>query len=69
MLNGNEPANPFTYDATGYTAYYVNNPSANADNGIYGQKYNQFEGGAGDDTIIGNGNTRASYQHASEAGR
>ena len=47
-----------TYDATGYTAYYVNNPSANADNGIYGQKYNQFEGGAGDDTIIGNGNTR-----------
>jgi Ca2+-binding RTX toxin-like protein len=29
--------------------------------------FNEFEGGAGDDTIIGNGNTRVSYLNAREA--
>ena len=58
-----------TYDATGYTAYFENNPSANAMNGMaFGTRYNTFEGEAGDDTIIGNGDTRVIYQLQTHAG-
>jgi VCBS repeat-containing protein len=54
------------YDATGYTASIASAPSANADDAINGGTYNLFEGAGGNDTIIGNGNTRISYQNALE---
>jgi Ca2+-binding RTX toxin-like protein len=44
------------YNAAGFSA-----ASANA--GSFGN-FNEFEGGAGDDTITGSGNTRVAYYHA-----
>jgi Ca2+-binding RTX toxin-like protein len=45
-----------TYDATGF--------SGTSDNaGAYGT-FNEFQGGAGNDRVIGNGNTRVSYSDA-----
>jgi choice-of-anchor C domain-containing protein len=51
-----------TYDASSFTT-----TSTNAgDDGVNGNgvAFNQFEGGGGDDTIIGNGNTRVAYYGA-----
>ncbi|MBR0717279.1 VCBS domain-containing protein [Bradyrhizobium liaoningense] len=45
-----------TYDATGFSATSINAGS----NGTF----NEFTGGAGHDVIIGNGNTRLSYNNA-----
>jgi hypothetical protein len=49
------------FDATGFAATAVGgNLNAGGDQG----NFNEFEGMAGDDQIIGNGNTRISYQNA-----
>ncbi len=45
-----------TYDATGFSGSSTNAGSSGT--------FNQFEGGGGDDTITGNGNTRISYSSA-----
>jgi Ca2+-binding RTX toxin-like protein len=51
-----------TFDATGFTAFSTNAGS----NGVNerGAAFNEFEGMGGDDTIIGNGDTRVSYLFA-----
>ncbi len=51
-----------TFDATGFTASSTNAGS----NGVNerGAAFNEFEGMGGDDTIIGNGDTRVSYLFA-----
>ena len=49
-----------TYDATGFTATSTN---GGADQG----NFNEFEGMGGNDLIIGNGDTRISYLHATHA--
>jgi Ca2+-binding RTX toxin-like protein len=51
-----------TFDATGFTASSTNAGS----NGVneHGAAFNEFEGMGGDDTIIGNGDTRVSYLFA-----
>jgi Ca2+-binding RTX toxin-like protein len=51
-----------TFDATGFTASSTNAGSAGVD--AHGAAFNEFEGMGGDDTIIGNGNTRVSYNFA-----
>ncbi|WP_280705032.1 VCBS domain-containing protein [Bradyrhizobium sp. BR13661] len=51
-----------TYNAAGFTASSTNAGSAGA-NGS-GAAFNEFEGGGGSDTVIGNGNTRVTYVHA-----
>src|SRR5262249_55033330 len=51
-----------TFDATGFTALGTNGGSAGAN--ASGEAFNEFEGLGGDDTIIGNGNTRVSYDNA-----
>jgi Ca2+-binding RTX toxin-like protein len=51
-----------TFDATGFTASSTNAGSAGVNEG--GAAFNEFEGMDGDDIIIGNGNTRVSYQFA-----
>ncbi len=54
-----------TFVATGYTSALAGTPSANADDAITaGGAYNQFEGLAGNDTVIGNGGTRLSFESA-----
>jgi hypothetical protein len=50
------------FDATGFTDSSTNAGSAGVNN--TGAAFNEFEGQAGDDTIIGNGNTRISYINA-----
>lgn len=55
------------YDATAFTGAGATTPSLNAGNaGINGASsdYNRFRGGAGDDTIIGNGATTIDYSNA-----
>jgi Ca2+-binding RTX toxin-like protein len=51
-----------TFDATGFTASSTNAGS----NGVneQGAAFNEFDGMGGNDTIIGNGNTRVSYAFA-----
>ncbi len=49
------------YDATGYSSASLNAGSLGPSG-----TYNEFEGGAGDDTITGNGNTRIIYTQARE---
>ena len=51
-----------TFDATGFTAASPNAGSAGVNDA--GAAFNDFEGLGGDDTIIGNGNTRVSYGFA-----
>ena len=51
-----------TFDATGFTAASANAGSAGVNAG--GAAFNDFEGLGGDDTVIGNGNTRLSYVNA-----
>ena len=51
-----------TYDATGFTASSTNAGSAGV-NGA-GAAFNEFEGAGGNDTIIGNGNTRIAFYDA-----
>ena len=54
-----------TYDASGFTTTNVNGPnfgSAGADSN--GNAFNEFEGRGGNDTIIGNGNTRVAFYNA-----
>src|SRR5262249_21393887 len=46
------------FDATGFAA------TGNVNNGGDQGNFNEFEGMGGDDTIIGNGNTRISYVNA-----
>ena len=55
------------YNAVGYTASYALVPSANSDDAYLGGTFNQFEGGGGNDTILGNGGTRIAYQNARDA--
>ena len=53
-----------TFDATGFTAIgTLAAPNAGGDQGTF----NEFEGGGGDDTVTGNGNTRISFQNATGA--
>ena len=54
-----------TYDARGFTAS-GDNSSVNSGSGDTGvsSSFNEFEGGAGDDTVYGNGNTRVAFTHA-----
>src|SRR5262249_34895068 len=47
------------YDASSFTTTSTNAGTAGV-NGS-GAAFNEFEGGGGDDTIIGNGNTRVNY--------
>jgi Ca2+-binding RTX toxin-like protein len=51
-----------TFNATGFTASSTNAGSAGVNDS--GAAFNEFEGMGGDDVIIGNGNTRVSYQFA-----
>jgi Ca2+-binding RTX toxin-like protein len=51
-----------TFDATGFTASSSNAGSAGVN--ASGAAFNEFEGLGGNDTIIGNGNTRISYVDA-----
>jgi Ca2+-binding RTX toxin-like protein len=51
-----------TYDATGFTATSTNAGSAGVNGN--GAAFNEFEGGGGNDTITGNGNTRVAFYHA-----
>src|SRR5262249_10718608 len=51
-----------TFDATRFTSSRHHPGSAGVDAG--GAAFNEFEGGGGDDTIVGNGNTRVSYHFA-----
>ena len=51
-----------TFDATGFTASSTNAGSAGV-NGA-GAAFNEFEGAGGNDTIIGNGNTRIAFYDA-----
>ena len=51
-----------TFDATGFTASSPNAGSAGVNDD--GSAFNEFEGLGGDDTIIGNGNTRVGYRFA-----
>src|SRR5262245_43768355 len=53
-----------TYTAAGFTSDAAPTPSANAGSG---SNFNEFEGMGGNDTIIGNGNTRVSYDNATAA--
>ena len=50
------------YNATGFTATSTNAGSSGV-NGS-GAAFNEFEGDAGNDTVIGNGNTRVAYYHS-----
>ncbi len=50
------------YDATGFTATSANAGDMGVNNN--GWAFNEFEGMGGNDTIIGNTNTRISYQNA-----
>ena len=56
------PTSLDTFDATGFTASSTNAGSASVNDD--GAAFNEFEGLGGDDTIIGNGNTRVSYRFA-----
>ena len=51
-----------TYDATGFTALSTNAGSAGVN--LNGDAFNEFEGGGGNDTITGNGNTRVAFYSA-----
>ncbi|MDI1262056.1 MAG: calcium-binding protein [bacterium] len=51
-----------TYDATGFSGVSTN--AGNAGNNGAASSLNEFEGGGGADTVIGNGNTRVYYGHA-----
>ena len=51
-----------TYDATGFTASSTNAGSAGVN--AAGAAFNEFEGAGGNDTIIGNGNTRIAFYNA-----
>src|SRR5262249_7434256 len=51
-----------TFDATGFTAFSANAGSAGVN--LSGAAFNEFEGLGGNDTIVGNGNTRLSYANA-----
>jgi Ca2+-binding RTX toxin-like protein len=51
-----------TFDATGFTASSTNAGTDGVNE--RGAAFNEFEGMGGDDTIIGNGNTRVSYLFA-----
>ena len=51
-----------TFDATGFTASSTNAGSAGV-NGA-GAAFNEIEGAGGNDTIIGNGNTRIAFYDA-----
>ena len=53
-----------TFDATGFTASSINAGSAGVDGN--GAALNEFEGLGGNDTIIGNGNTRISFINAAD---
>ena len=53
-----------TFDATGFTASSTNAGSAGVDSN--GAALNEFEGLGGNDTIIGNGNTRISFINAAD---
>ena len=50
------------YDATGFTASSTNAGSAGVNPA--GAAFNEFEGAGGNDTIIGNGNTRIAFYSA-----
>lgn len=52
------------YDASGFTGSTAAVPSANA--GDWSGTYNNFQGGGGNDTVIGNGDTRIDYFSASK---
>ena len=57
-----------TYNATGFTGSGAPTPSVNAGNSGPSNNpssdFNEFEGGGGDDTITGNGNTRVAFYSA-----
>src|SRR5207253_727438 len=55
-----------TFDATGFTASSTNAGSDGVNE--RGAAFNEFEGMGGDDTIIGNGDTRVSYLFALAGG-
>ena len=56
------------YNATRHSPPAAPTPSTNAGNSRFaerpGSDFNEFEGGGGNDTITGNGNTRVAYYHA-----
>ncbi|MBX9774702.1 MAG: cadherin-like domain-containing protein [Xanthobacteraceae bacterium] len=54
-----------TFDATGFSTTSLNAGSAGVN--AAGIAFNEFEGQGGNDTIVGNGNTRVSYQQANAA--
>src|SRR5206468_3039872 len=56
-----------SYDAAGFTGSGAALPSVNSGNsgpGGSSSNFNEFEGGAGNDTITGNGNTRIAFYNA-----
>ena len=56
-----------TFDATGFSNTSANAGSVPAAGRFSGSITNYFEGGGGNDTIIGNGATMVSYDHAAAA--
>ena len=56
-----------TFDATGFSSTSANAGSVPAAGRFSGSITNYFEGGGGNDTIIGNGATMVSYDHAAAA--